>query len=112
MLMLFSKLGIPADAVENGLDAVERIRTTVYTLVLMDIRMPLMDGLLATKIIRSELGEKGPIIIGLSGDSAEDDAAQCREAGMDAHITKPPKVESLLSLIGELIAAKREIKTD
>ena len=106
MLMLFRKLGIAAEAVENGLDAVERMRIEHFDLIMMDLRMPFMDGLLATKIIRSEKGAVYPVIIGLSGDGSDEDIRACRDAGMDAHVVKPPKVDSLLTLIGDIFVAR------
>jgi CheY-like chemotaxis protein len=70
-----------------------------YDLVLMDVRMPVMDGLEATRRIRKQLGWYGPVV-GLTANSSREELQSCEAAGMDAIIVKPFDPHRLLSVIG------------
>jgi len=70
-----------------------------YDLVLMDIQMPQMDGLQATKVIRNELGFLDLPIIGLSANAHEQDAKKAVNVGMDNYITKPIDADALFKMI-------------
>lgn len=87
--------------VENGQEAVDLLRTSppgMYSLVLMDLRMPIMDGLTATKIIKDELKMNIPVVA-LTGDAGDDTKAQCKEIGFDEYCNKPMKRAQLLDVI-------------
>jgi PAS domain S-box-containing protein len=87
--------------VENGQQAVDLLRTSppgMYSLVLMDLRMPIMDGLTATKIIKDELKMKIPVIA-LTGDAGDETKTQCKEIGFDEYCNKPMKRAQLLDVI-------------
>jgi PAS domain S-box-containing protein len=86
------------DISEDGEDAVERMRSTAYDLILMDLQMPIMDGFEATRCIREELHSKVPII-GLSANALNGERERSLETGMDDYITKPFQPEVLYEKI-------------
>lgn len=81
-------LGCQADFVENGRQAVRKVRENDYDVVLMDLMMPEMDGLAATKAIR-ESGKSTLPIIALTAAVRQEDRVKCREAGLDDFLGKP-----------------------
>ncbi len=100
---LLEKNGFKADVVANGLEAVDAVRRIGYDFILMDVQMPEMDGLEATKQIRikeTETGKHIPIIA-LTANAMKGDRDRCLEAGMDDYLTKPIKVDELLAMINK-----------
>ncbi|HWQ18830.1 MAG TPA: ATP-binding protein, partial [Methanotrichaceae archaeon] len=93
MLMLY-RLGYRADAVANGLEVLEALKRQHYDVILMDVQMPEMDGLEATRAIR-RLWSLGPKIIAITAYALEGDREMCIEAGMDGYLAKPIKIEEL-----------------
>lgn len=94
---LLSKFGLEVDIVENGQIAIEKLEQNDYSLILMDCMMPVMDGYLATKLIRTgslEQHKKSIPIIALTANAMDGSAEQCLVAGMDDYISKPldPKI--------------------
>ena len=92
---------IPAlrlDKAVNGKEAVEILQRETYDIVLMDIQMPVMDGVTATKTIRSTLPEpaRSTKIIAMTANVLQEDVATYFEAGMDAYVSKPFQVDELL----------------
>ncbi len=82
--------GFPADVADNGRQAVEAVRTTDYDLILMDIQMPVLDGIAATQQIRALPSPKCDVwIIAVSGCGLVEDESRCRAVGMDDFIVKP-----------------------
>ncbi len=99
-------LGLSLDVVENGAEAVEAVRSGAYDLVLMDVHMPVMDGLTATREIRAMAGIAGRVpIIALTANVQPEQVAVCQAAGMDAHVGKPIHVAELMATIGALMDA-------
>ena len=95
-VVLLQKAGYSVDAVENGAQALEKVQTSHYNVVLMDVQMPEMDGLEATQKIREweqDTGRHIPIIA-MTAHAMQGDRERCLEAGMDDYVTKPldPKV--------------------
>jgi signal transduction histidine kinase/CheY-like chemotaxis protein len=87
---LLTGIGHQVTLVENGAEAVEAARTGSFDLVLMDMRMPVMDGVAATRAIRALDGPRGTIpILGLTANATPEDTARCLEAGMNDHMIKP-----------------------
>lgn len=85
------------DFAENGVKAVESFKTNTYDVILMDVQMPEMDGLAATRIIREkekEIGGHIPIIA-LTAGVMKEEIDMCIEAGMDEHISKPVNMEKI-----------------
>lgn len=85
---MLTVLGLSPDSAENGIEAVEKAKAKRYDLILMDIRMPYMDGYDATKEIR-KLGDPQPIVIALTASVQEKDRKRSLEAGMDDYLSKP-----------------------
>jgi PAS domain S-box-containing protein len=99
-------MGLSIDGVENGAEAVEAVRSGTYDLVLMDVHMPVMDGLTATREIRAMAGDAGQVpIIALTANVQPEQVRMCHEAGMDAHVGKPIQVAELMATISRVLGA-------
>ncbi|MBO6536056.1 MAG: response regulator [Balneolaceae bacterium] len=85
---LLDKWGVNYDWSENGKDAIEKLANKKFDIILMDMQMPVMDGLEATRYIRNELHLDIPIIA-LTANAFKDDADKCLQSGMNDVITKP-----------------------
>jgi CheY-like chemotaxis protein len=96
---MLKRLGYRADIVANGIEALQALGRQHYDLVLMDIRMPEMDGLQATRIIRQRWTVNGPKIIAITAYALQGDKEKCIEAGMDDYISKPIKVNELAGVL-------------
>jgi PAS domain S-box-containing protein len=93
---LLRQLGYRTDVVANGLEAVEALQRQPYDLVLMDVQMPEMDGLEATRRIRSNPSIAQPRIVAMTAAAMPKDQQACLEAGMDDYLAKPVEVENLM----------------
>jgi PAS domain S-box-containing protein len=96
---LLSPFDIQIDTAENGLEALECVARAAYDLILMDMQMPVMDGLAATRAIRARGLTQVPIIA-MTANVMPEQVARCLEAGMDAHLGKPIAPGQLLETIG------------
>jgi CheY-like chemotaxis protein len=93
-------LGFSSDLVENGVEAVATLRQQMYRTVLMDIQMPEMDGLEATRRIREELPpDQQPYIIALTANAMSGDQQRCLDAGMDDYLSKPLSKDALAAAL-------------
>lgn len=89
---LLKKAGYQADLVGNGLEAVEAVQRQSYDLIFMDIQMPELDGLEATKQIQALFPkDRCPIIIAMTANAQQSDKKECLEIGMDDYVAKPLK---------------------
>ena len=101
---LLNELGAKVTLAENGAQAVELITNESFDVVLMDIQMPVMDGLTAAKVIRKQPEHKLLPIIAMTAHARYEDEKQSLEAGMNIHIAKPVTSDLLCSSILEVIA--------
>ncbi|HSL23649.1 MAG TPA: ATP-binding protein [Vicinamibacterales bacterium] len=102
--MMLQELGVEVDEAADGLTAVECARDREYDLILMDVQMPGIDGLEATRRIRAEQSGAAPTIIGLTANVMTGDEAKCRAAGMDGYLAKPVRLQTLSSVLTPLRA--------
>lgn len=105
-------MGLPVDVVVDGRKAVDAIATTAYDLVLMDMQMPGMDGLDATRLIRAaHTGANHPRlpIIAMTANAMQKDREKCLEAGMDDYLVKPVTPESLAHMLERWLPAPSHI---
>ena len=101
--MLLKKLGVSPDVVENGSLAIAAALEKPYDLILMDIQMPGVNGLAATRAIRSRApADTQPVIFGLTAHATTEYRDMCFEAGMNGFLTKPLEPEKLRELIVKL----------
>ncbi|MBI2571211.1 MAG: response regulator [Candidatus Schekmanbacteria bacterium] len=103
-LQLLRKLGYRADIAANGQEAIEALRRQCYDAVLMDLQMPVMDGIEATRRIREEWPEHGPRIVAMTASAMSEDRTRCLAAGMDDHIRKPIHVVELVTSLWQCAA--------
>jgi CheY-like chemotaxis protein len=101
-LRILERLGYSADLANNGSEAVAAVERQQYDLLLMDVQMPEMDGLEATRTIRARLpAEQQPVIVAMTAAASRSDQRACHDAGMDAFISKPVQIEALSAVLAE-----------
>ena len=94
--MMLKKLGYRADLAANGQEVLQALIRQHYDLILMDVQMPEMDGLEATREIRRRMpGADQPVIVAMTALALEGDLEMCLESGMDDYISKPVKMDML-----------------
>jgi CheY-like chemotaxis protein len=98
-LRILEQMGYRADVASNGLEAVESIERQVYDVILMDVQMPEMDGLDATRNIRKLVEVAQPHIIAMTANALEGDREMCIAAGMNDYISKPIRVNELVEAL-------------
>ena len=95
-LQMLKKLGLKADVAGDGQQAILALEKRAYDVILMDMQMPVMDGISATKVIRERKSEWGePIIIAMTANAFKADQEACLEAGMNDYLPKPVRVDDL-----------------
>ena len=99
VLNVLGRLGYQADIANNGLEALQSLHQKIYDVVLMDVQMPEMDGLEATRLIRKQNGDPQPHIIAMTANAMEGDRELCLSAGMDDYISKPIRVHELIEAL-------------
>jgi signal transduction histidine kinase/DNA-binding response OmpR family regulator len=92
------KLGFTPMVADNGIIALEEIQRTDYDIILMDVQMPEMYGLEATRVIRKEI-RRQPVIIAMTANAMVEDRQACLEAGMDDYMSKPVHLEGVVKLL-------------
>jgi len=106
-LRLLQQMGYRADVASNGIEAVESVERQDYDVVLMDVQMPDMDGLEASRQItaRWPAGAR-PRIVAMTANAMQGDRDMCLAAGMDDYLTKPIRVERLVEALNDVPARK------
>jgi signal transduction histidine kinase/CheY-like chemotaxis protein len=95
---ILNKLGYEPKMTGNGKEVLEEVSNKYYNVILMDVQMPEMDGLEATKMIRVCLTDQ-PVIIAMTANTLQGDREECLRAGMDDYIAKPVNLEELVNLL-------------
>jgi len=99
-LRLLAQMGYRADLASNGIEAIESVERQPYDVVLMDVQMPEMDGLEASRRIVAKWPEdKRPRIVAMTANAMQGDREECLAAGMDDYVTKPIRVEALVAAL-------------
>lgn len=104
-MKMLNRLGYSADVAANGIEALKALEQKKYDVVLMDVQMPEMDGLEASREIRRRWPEGGPMIIAVTASALKGDQEMCLAAGMDGYIVKPTRIEA----IGEALTNCRKV---
>ena len=105
---LLEKMGCAVSVANNGLEAVEWLIERRCDVVLMDCQMPIMDGLEATRRIRTFAAPMNDVpIIAVTANAMEGDREKCLAAGMDDYVPKPVKIEVLTDAIGRLTSFRQ-----
>jgi CheY-like chemotaxis protein len=112
-LRLLQQLGYRADVASNGMEAVQSVERQSYDVILMDVQMPEMDGLEASRLICAQWPrERRPRIIATTANAMQGDREMCLAAGMDDYISKPIRVAELIAALAKtppLALPKEEI---
>jgi CheY-like chemotaxis protein/HPt (histidine-containing phosphotransfer) domain-containing protein len=99
-LLVLERLGYRADVAANGIEALQALRRQHYDVVLMDVQMPEMDGLEATRAIGREFGaERRPRVVAMTANVMKEDRDECFAAGMDDFIAKPIQFTELMAAL-------------
>lgn len=103
ILGMLRKLGYKADIAANGIEALHALERQHYDVVLMDIKMPEMDGFEASRLIRQRWPDDGPKIIAITAFAVEGDREKCIEAGMNDYIAKPVRMDDLINALSRYL---------
>ncbi len=115
-IRLLERAGYHADVVGNGLEVLEALRRQRYDVILMDVHMPEMDGLEATRQVRSgkwlpteqgDMLDSQPYIIAMTANAMQGDRETCRAAGMDDYVSKPVRFEELVRALERAVIMRR-----
>ena len=98
-LRLLERMGYTADVAGDGVQAIAALDGGVYDVVLMDVQMPELDGLEATRRIRARWPERGIRIIAMTANAMAEDREACLAAGMDDYLSKPIRVVELIGAL-------------
>jgi CheY-like chemotaxis protein len=99
VLEVLKRIGYSASVAANGLEAVSAVVREPMDLIFMDVNMPEMDGLEATRQIRQRIPVNGPVIVAMTAGAMQDDRLRCSAAGMDDYLAKPFRFSDLRALI-------------
>jgi CheY-like chemotaxis protein len=99
---LLGAAGFEIDMAHNGRIAVDKVQTRAYDVILMDVQMPIMDGLEATKTLRKCPRGRSIPIIGLTAGAMAEDREKCLAAGMNDYLPKPVDWDQLLQLLDKM----------
>ncbi|MEL7341840.1 MAG: response regulator [Bacteroidota bacterium] len=107
-IRMMHKMGYEPEVATNGLEGVEAVKSGEFQIVLMDVQMPVLDGLSATRRIRTEISpERQPIIIAMTANAMQGDREKCIEAGMNDYISKPFRMAELAAKLSEYGSTKK-----
>ena len=104
---LLAQAGLEIDAAVDGAQAIELFARNDYALVLMDVQMPVMDGLDATRAIRKVAGRRHVPILAMTANAFSEDRMNCLDAGMDDFISKPFDPDVLYATLRKWLSVRR-----
>ncbi|HLK12829.1 MAG TPA: response regulator [Candidatus Binatia bacterium] len=108
-LRLLERMGYRADVAANGVEVLDALARQSYDVVLMDVQMPEMDGLAATRAIRERYPRPaGPRVVGMTANAMQGDREACLGAGMDDYVPKPVRTEDLVAALERCAAARAD----
>jgi PAS domain S-box-containing protein len=111
-LGILRKLGLRAEAVGDGAEAIEALTTLPYDIVLMDVQMPVMDGFEATRVIRdpsSSVRNHAVPIVALTANAMRGDRERCLESGMNGYISKPVSPNNLIDALNAWLPSEPSV---
>lgn len=110
---ILDKLGYKAEVANNGMEAIDMVKSIDYDIVFMDLLLPVIDGLEATRRIRGALhGKRNPKIIAMTADAMVSSKEMCIEAGMNDYINKPIRIDELREILNKWqIVVDNEVET-
>jgi len=97
-MIVLNRMGYAPEIAENGKEVLTKMDTKDYDLILMDIQMPEIDGLEATRIIRTS-GKQQPVIIAMTANAMQGDKENCLAGGMNDYLSKPVRPEELVGML-------------
>jgi PAS domain S-box-containing protein len=107
---LLSNMGYRPDVAQTGAEVIRSLERQSYDLILMDVQMPELDGLEATRLIRRRFPQdRQPYIVAMTANAMPGDAEKCINAGMNGYISKPVRVEQLQEEISKCGSAKKQV---
>jgi signal transduction histidine kinase/CheY-like chemotaxis protein len=109
---IFEKIGYKIDFADNGQIALDMVDAKGYDLIFMDIQMPIMDGLQATRTLISKFNGNTPPIIAMTANVLSENEAECRDAGMKDFLSKPFTIDRLQSVIQRWGSVRAEVLND
>ncbi len=107
-LKMLERMGYRADVVADGAEAIDAVRSGRYDVVLMDLQMPEVDGIEATRRIRDESSSEQPWIIAMTANVMEEDRRRCLDAGMQDFLRKPVSAKDLGEALEKCPPSRRE----
>ena len=110
LAILQEDIGLLVDVANNGAQAIDIAATHDYDLILMDMQMPVMDGLTATKALRQQAKHMKTPILAMTANAFIEDIQRCIDAGMDDFIAKPVEPEILFDTLVKWLEALQPIK--
>jgi CheY-like chemotaxis protein len=105
-LRLLEGLGYRAELAANGIEVIEALERQRFDVILMDVQMPEMDGLDATREIVRRWGADRPRIIAMTANAMQGDKEICIEAGMDDYVGKPIRIEELVAALNRGVTGR------
>ncbi len=111
-LELLRSVGLAVDTAEDGLDALAKLRINAYDLILMDMQMPVMDGIEATLAIRASAASGRLPIVAMTANAFADDRERCLAAGMNDFIVKPVEPAVLYGTLSKWLPTHEEHEPD
>jgi PAS domain S-box-containing protein len=109
-LELLNQAGVVAEVANNGREALEMLEKSEFDGVLMDMQMPVMDGVTATRAIRGQRRLEGLPVIAMTANAMAGDRERCLEAGMNDHIAKPVNVQEMFTTMAKWITAREAVE--